>query len=101
LWYRDRLMPLLGVGYFFYGLVGVVRLFRKTKQQDVFDEMEQRVMLESSVFAYRISITVLMSAASLPALFPSLSNNPFYRNVWIVLPISQQVGFWIAQRRYR
>jgi amino acid transporter len=89
------LLPILGV----ISLVLAVRIFRKKPPPEFFDEMERRVVLEGSLFAYQVSVLVLMFAALLPAIFPSLSSNPFYRNVWIVLPVSKQVGFWIAKRR--
>jgi amino acid transporter len=90
------LTPILGV----ISLFLVIRIFGKKPPPEPFDEMERRIVLEGSLFAYQVSVLVLMCAALLPAIFPSLSSNPFYRNVWIVLPVSKQVGFWIAKRRF-
>lgn len=89
------LLPILGLVILFL----VIRIFGKKPPPEHFDELERRIVLEGILFAYQVSVVALMFAALLPAIFPSLSIDPYYRNVWIVLPVSKQVGLWMAKRR--
>jgi hypothetical protein len=74
---------------------------RRHPEREAFDEMQRRIWLESTHFSYQVSFAVLSTTCPLQAAHPEISSNPFYRLSWLVLPLTQHLGAWIAYRRYR
>jgi hypothetical protein len=83
----------------FWGVIWIGT--RKKPKVEPLDEMQRRIWLDSTEFSYRTSFLMLSTACLLQAVYPAISGNPFYRLSWLVLPISQTLGAWIAYRRYR